>query len=53
MIPIYSGRFLVLSVLEKMSEGVMQEDKKRLKEFLKTKKVKVDITRAERSKSML
>ena len=36
-------RFLVLSVLEKMSEGVMQEDKKRLKEFLKTKKVKVDL----------
>lgn len=36
-------RFLVLSVLEKMSEGVIQEDKKRLKEFLKTKKVKVDL----------
>jgi ArsR family transcriptional regulator len=36
-------RFLVLSVLEKMSEGVMQKDKKRLKEFLKTKKVKVGL----------
>jgi ArsR family transcriptional regulator len=36
-------RFLILSVLEKISEGVMQEDKKRLKEFLKTKKVKVDL----------
>jgi ArsR family transcriptional regulator len=33
-------RFLVLSVLEKMSEGVMQEDKKRLKEFLRYKKMK-------------
>ena len=36
-------RFLVLSVLERMSEGVMQEDKKRLKEFLKNKKVKIDL----------
>jgi ArsR family transcriptional regulator len=36
-------RFLILSVLEKISEGVMHEDKKRLKEFLKTKKVKVDL----------
>jgi ArsR family transcriptional regulator len=33
-------RFLILSVLEKISEGVMQEDKKRLKEFLKNKKMK-------------
>jgi ArsR family transcriptional regulator len=33
-------RFLILSVLERMSEGVIQEDKKRLKQFLRNKKVK-------------
>lgn len=36
-------RFLILSVLERMSGGVMQEDKKRLKEFLKNKKSKTNI----------
>jgi ArsR family transcriptional regulator len=36
-------RFLVLSVLERISESLIQEDNKRLKEFLKTKKVKGEI----------
>jgi ArsR family transcriptional regulator len=33
-------RFLVLSVLERVSGNVIQEDDKRLREFLKAKKVK-------------
>jgi ArsR family transcriptional regulator len=36
-------RFLVLSVLERISESLVQEDNKRLKEFLKAKKVKGEI----------
>lgn len=36
-------RFLILSVLERMSEDVIAEDKKRLKEFLKNKKSKTNI----------
>lgn len=36
-------RFLVLSVLERMSDGIIQEDKKRLKQFLKAKKAKGEI----------
>jgi ArsR family transcriptional regulator len=36
-------RFLILSVLERIPEVVMQEDKKRLKEFLQNKKVKIDL----------
>ncbi len=35
-------RFLVLSVLERTSEDVIKEDKKKLNEFLKNKKVKAD-----------
>ena len=33
-------RFLVLSILERISESLIQEDNKRLKEFLKVKKLK-------------
>lgn len=36
-------RFLILSILERTSEDVIQEDRKRLKEFLKSKKVKADL----------
>lgn len=36
-------RFLILSVLERISGGLIQEDNKRLKEFLKAKKVKGEI----------
>jgi ArsR family transcriptional regulator len=36
-------RFLILSVLERIPEVVMQKDKKRLKEFLQNKKVKIDL----------
>jgi DNA-binding transcriptional ArsR family regulator len=36
-------RFLVLSVLEKLSENLIKEDNKRLKEFLKAKKMKGEI----------
>jgi len=36
-------RFLILSVLERMSGDVMQEDKKRLKDFLKAKEMKGDL----------
>ena len=36
-------RFLILSVLERISESLIQEDNKRLKEFLKAKKSKGEI----------
>jgi ArsR family transcriptional regulator len=36
-------RFLVLSVLERISESLIREDHKRLKEFLKAKKAKGEI----------
>src|SRR4030042_1665792 len=36
-------RFLVLSVLERISESLIREDNKRLKEFLKVKKAKGEI----------
>ena len=36
-------RFLVLSVLERISESLIHEDNKRLKKFLKAKKVKGEI----------
>ncbi|MEW6001435.1 MAG: hypothetical protein AB1638_02105 [Nitrospirota bacterium] len=36
-------RFLVMSVLEKISESFIQEDNKRLKEFLISKKAKGEI----------
>ncbi|MGB9715637.1 MAG: ArsR/SmtB family transcription factor [Thermodesulfovibrionales bacterium] len=35
-------RFLILSVLERISEGVMLEDRKRLKEFLNRKQAKIN-----------
>jgi ArsR family transcriptional regulator len=37
-------RFLILSVLERTPEDVIKEDKKKLNEFLKNKKVKADPT---------
>ncbi len=36
-------RFLILSVLERISESLIQEDNKRLKEFLKAKKSRGEI----------
>jgi ArsR family transcriptional regulator len=36
-------RFLILSILERISKSLCQEDKKRLKEFLKAKKLKGEI----------
>lgn len=36
-------RFLILSVLERIAVSLIQEDNKRLKEFLKMKKVKGEI----------
>jgi len=33
-------RFLILSILERLSEGLIQEDNQRLKEFLEVKKEK-------------
>ncbi|MFH1702558.1 MAG: metalloregulator ArsR/SmtB family transcription factor [Nitrospirota bacterium] len=37
-------RFLILSVIERISENLIQKDKKRLGEFLKNKKSKTNIT---------
>jgi ArsR family transcriptional regulator len=36
-------RFLVLSVLERISQSLIKEDNRRLKEFMKTKKTKGEI----------
>jgi len=44
-------RFLILSVLERISESLIHEDKKRLKEFLKAKKVKGEIITLKDKKS--
>jgi ArsR family transcriptional regulator len=37
-------RFLILSVIERISENLIKKDKKRLGEFLKNKRLKTNIT---------